>query len=421
MSGTLLAMERPESADAAPPGRSADELRRALEEDLQGPLPSSYADPNDWYLEKLSRGYSTLVAHGVAEEDAAAKMVTLLNDSIENVADLHAQSLRAEVDEGRAAHVEFQSGFRDRLRGHWGDALDTLQTIIETVEQGCDLFWGRSITEGEVPPLAQALSMLTGQAVRVSREVHALLEGGYPHGALSLCRTLHEIAVQAAILSRFGTMSEYSELGEKYLRHDAVLNYQDALIYERDAEALGHPPLGEATLARAKTSYDEALAAYGKAFRRRYGWASQLPGLPLEPSFEQLESAAELDHQRGYYKWASHQVHATPKGLRLGRFSRGGTSRQLSGQSNTGLADPGQQAARSLFRVFTFCAVSADPMSFYDQLLLASLNHLVDRADREFVAGEESVDAAEEALQAECAARGMRFDPVLGEVPLDEG
>lgn len=165
---------------------------------------------------------------------------------------------------------------------------------------------------------------MNGQAIRVAREVHTLLAAGFPLGALSLARTIHEISVRASVLSRFGVDEEYEDLPEKLLLHDEVINYKDALIYQLDAGRLGYESFDVAEVERMRVRHDELIARYGKSFRSAFGWASNRPGLPAEPNFEQLEEAAALDHHRGLYKWSSHLIHGDPKALRLSKIERAG-------------------------------------------------------------------------------------------------
>ncbi len=86
------------------------------------------------------------------------------------------------------------------------------------------------------------LHRLNGQALRVAREVHALGSAGYPLGALSLSRTAHEISVRAAVLSEFGSTPGHADLAERFVSHADIINYNDAVVYQRDVEKLGYEP-----------------------------------------------------------------------------------------------------------------------------------------------------------------------------------
>ena len=255
----------------------------------------------------------------------------------------------------------------------------------------------------------------------MAREVHSLLAAGFPMGAHSLSRTLHEIAVRAMVLSEFGVTPDHTDLAERYVLHDHVINYKDALIYQRDCEALGYDPFTDDEMESMKQRCDEVVERYGKPFKGSYGWAAGLPGLrdSNQPSFADLEQLANIDHFRGLYQWSSHFVHADSKALRMSRVERGGSSAVLTNATNNHLADPGQHALIALHRVFVAMVTAADLFSFYDNLLCSSLRILLDKACNLFGDGEKAVDAAEERFQAELAERGMRFDLILGEVPIE--
>lgn len=70
--------------------------------------------------------------------------------------------------------------------------------------------------------LFEALTGLHARACRVAVEIHHLLAGGFPMGALARCRTLHEIAVTMMILADFGCMDEHPDLAERFLLHEDI-------------------------------------------------------------------------------------------------------------------------------------------------------------------------------------------------------
>jgi len=85
---------------------------------------------------------------------------------------------------------------------------------------------------------------------------------------------------------------------------------------------------------------------YGKAFGGTYGWAAEALGNP-NPKFFHIEQSVGVERLRPFFKMASYNVHANPKGVlfRLGLLTKGVL---LAGPSNAGLADPGQNTAFSL-------------------------------------------------------------------------
>jgi len=61
-----------------------------------------------------------------------------------------------------------------------------------------------------------------------------------------------------------------------------------------------------------------AINEFGKSFGVNYGWAASV--LKFNNTFAQIEESIGLNHLRPYYKMASQNVHADPKGViyRLG-------------------------------------------------------------------------------------------------------
>jgi hypothetical protein len=96
--------------------------------------------------------------------------------------------------------------------------------------------------------------------------------------------------------------------------------------------------------------YELALEIFGYNFGQQYGWAIKDLGLKT-PRFDDLEAAAGEIAKRPFYNMASHNVHATTKGLslRLGVL-KGGSFIALAGASNAGFVKPAQNTAVELVR-----------------------------------------------------------------------
>ena len=128
-----------------------------------------------------------------------------------------------------------------------------------------------------------------------------------------------------------------------YLKHGAfrVLTIGSTL-YE---------PLTEDEFTEITSDYLSLLARYGREYGGPYGWAASVLS---NPSFTDVEREVGLDHLRPFYRLASHNVHADPKGVffKLGLFP-GNEDLLLAGPSPAGLADPGHGAAISLGQVTT--------------------------------------------------------------------
>lgn len=188
------------------------------------------------------------------------------------------------------------------------------------------------------------LTRLHARAIHIGWEVLALLKAGYADGAHARWRTAHEIAVVANFIAMHG-----QETAQRYLEHEVIESYKAIRQYQQHAVQL---KVEEATLeevADIKNRFDELCRLYGPSFQSQYGWASKAL-TNKSPKFSDLEEAATLNHLRPYYRMASHNVHANPKGVmfRLGVSEE--ANLLLAGPSNYGLADPAHGIALSVLQ-----------------------------------------------------------------------
>jgi Family of unknown function (DUF5677) len=256
--------------------------------------------------------------------------------------------------------------------------------------------------------LFEALVGLHARACRTAAEVHHLLCGGFPMGALARCRTLHELAVTAIVLADYGSRDGHGDLAERYLLHEVVHAFGDATTYRANYEALGHEPFTDEDMATVTDQRDALVDRFGKPFTSPYGWAAKLVGEP-RPEFWKLERLADVSHIRSYFRWASHEVHADAKGLANNVVERGGVEYMVAGRTNAGLADPGHMALISLHQVTVSMLLSPETPALRDIRALQAMQLLVEQAGEAFGLAEESIAAAEERFQARQAARSRRW------------
>jgi len=70
--------------------------------------------------------------------------------------------------------------------------------------------------------VSKALILLQARACQTSFEVHALLTAGFRGGAYGRYRTLHELAVIAALISQCGRQPGHADLADRYLDHSHI-------------------------------------------------------------------------------------------------------------------------------------------------------------------------------------------------------
>jgi hypothetical protein len=192
---------------------------------------------------------------------------------------------------------------------------------------------------------------LHARACQTSAEVHALLAAGFPGGAYARYRTLHELAVTAAVIAEHGRTPEHADLADRYLNHTHIEHYQQAQHYQRSSPHLGWQPFSQDTMQALKRERDRLTSRYGRAYADPYGWAAGVIRPPL--TFARLEAKANLDVLRYLYITGSHLIHATAHGLRLTLQPREGSEpvAVIAGPSGTGLAQPAQASLNALLDI----------------------------------------------------------------------
>jgi len=189
------------------------------------------------------------------------------------------------------------------------------------------------------------LSKLHCRACQVTAEIITLLESGYARGAMARWRTLHEIEVVATFIAEAGDST-----AKRYADYEIVEAKRAKDQYQENAEELGFKPYAKREAARIERQYETILSEYGKDFRNPYGWAAEYLG-NKSPRFADIERVAGAARMRSHYKFASYNVHASPKALSLKMDTFNVGDWPIAGASNAGLEEPGQNATITLLRI----------------------------------------------------------------------
>jgi hypothetical protein len=274
-------------------------------------------------------------------------MPALIAKCIEQSSDLIWKRLKRSAPAMLRDRRRERRGFETALARSWGRAIDLLTALREVaVEAGDDFnreFWPEAATSGDF--VFEVLTRLHARACQTGSEVIALLRSGHADGAHARWRSLHEIAVVAYFVHDHG-----NDVAERYLLHDGIESHRAALGYQEHCAALGLEPLAKEELARLKATRDALKTRFGDPYTEQHGWAAD--ALHKErPQFVDIERDVGLAHFRPYYKLASHNVHADPKGafFKLGLLPN--EEVLLAGPSDLGLADPGHGTALALAQI----------------------------------------------------------------------
>ncbi len=212
------------------------------------------------------------------------------------------------------AAVADQRAGQARIARRWGTALDAYYMVtLGAAELGALAAQPRP--QATFDSVSKALILLQAQACQTSFEVHALLTAGFPGGAYGRYRTLHELAVIAALMSQYGRRPGHADFADRYLGHTHINQYRQAEHRQRSGRELGWPPLPAGTMEKLKKEHDRLISRYGRDYREDYGWAAGLIQPPL--TFARLEAKADMNYLRYLYVTGSHLIHASAHGMML--------------------------------------------------------------------------------------------------------
>lgn len=255
-------------------------------------------------------------------------------------------------------NLDDRDGFQDRLYRDYGRGLDAMDLFrffaLEAVDWAQDEVHEAQDNNDEREDFDQYYAVvrgLTARALTAYAEVVWLLRGGFPNGALTRVRFLHELFVTAAVLAEHGSPEgNHPELVERYLEHRDVFTRASA----DDLMATGALDSAEYFdqdvldgLARLRS---DLLARYGKPFGGMWGWAAPL--FPGESHITmKMMGKLVLPEAHYFYGMTSAHVHAGSEGWHETVVIREHETSLTSGPTNLGLALPAVLATGFLLEI----------------------------------------------------------------------
>ncbi|MFE4264943.1 DUF5677 domain-containing protein [Streptomyces sp. NPDC056883] len=311
--------------------------------------------------------------------------------AVESFADTFGVKVAERVIRNRRAfsvNRRMSAGFDRKLKRHWGKAFS-----LFIMTQACCKEAGEKVLKKPTGALdenrrasLQALVEIHAKACRVTGEVLALLASGFPEGALARCRTLHEFAVTASVIGSCAGDPIHGDLGLRFLDHGIVAQLRNAKQYQEDYVALKVIPLEDGLLDRLEQRYREMLIKHGADFSRDYGWAKKY--CPND-NFRALEDRAGMAHMRGYYQWASNEVHSGARGIDLNVHEFRGVRILRIGKTDAGFAEPASMAINSLYQVTASLVIQGfGDSDLVDLVTVKSLDTLRRKVSEEFADAE---------------------------------
>lgn len=330
-------------------------------------------------------------------QDAVGHFSGVLSSLIPDLVRVGAETLRHELGKTAASQVRSlkkdRRNFEARLDSHWGNTFELLDIYLAIAkEAGADFNEQyRPVAVKEQDLVFEVVTRLHARACQIASEIIMLLKAGYADGAHARWRSLHEVAAVALFVQKHGR-----ETANRYMLHDVVESNKAAKQYQEYCKALGQKPLSKQKIERLQKMHDLAIRQFGASFGKEYGWAALALGNP-NPRFFHIEKDVSLTKLRPYYKLASHNVHAGPRGIavRLGLPPENQVD-LLAGPSDIGLTDPAHGTAISLLQIMSTL-----------MLLKPNLDHLIMVA----VLNALQKEIGEEALKAQKILLKRKVEP----------
>ena len=177
----------------------------------------------------------------------------------------------------------------------------------------------------------------------MTREIICLLQGGFPDGALSRWRTLHEHATIATFI-----LHHDGEIAHRYLASRFFASHRAGTQLAQYAERANLDPFSDQQMQDIARYCEAFVARFGDEMWNEYGWAA--PALNnRKPNFSIIEKSVGLDHWLPRFRWASEHTHGPyrPTHALLG-MAEATKQVLLVGQSNSGMIDPISMTATTL-------------------------------------------------------------------------
>lgn len=300
--------------------------------------------------------------------------------------------------------AKLDKGFQDRLLNRYRAGFELLAmhlTLARELGEEVNQEVRSSKTRGKRFTFLDVQTRLHARACQIANEVTVLVRAGYADGAMARWRSLHEVSIVLQFVAMHG-----AEMAVRYADHEAIESLKAARGYNDKAERLKYQPYTPAELERIAKDAKAIAAKYEPDYDSEYGWAASALG-KRKPNFADIEKAVGLDHFRPYYKFASHNVHANPKGI-FYRLSVLGEREILpTGPTNVGLTDPVQNTALSVAQATSVIA-RLTPDSVDRWCVVGVLNGLVSEIATAFWSSEQAIQSDEARLRKKRSTAGKK-------------
>jgi Family of unknown function (DUF5677) len=262
------------------------------------------------------------------------------------------------------------------IEARWGNQLSDLGLLIELCQNIGSKFHRSYLSEksGLFSARSEALAKLHIRGCRIAQEVLVLMAQGFAEGALARWRSLFEIMVIAALLSKADEI-----LPERWLAHESIDQKRTMDKQHEYVKTLGLEPTEFPETKRINNDYNSVIERYGNNFDNDYGWAAGQLNFGKRPTFSDLQRRVGDEAEAYFVKLAQLAVHGSAMAS-TGLFHRGDTDPLIPGYRGEQLELVGANMAQTLLRLS--CLLIPEPWGFDDmieiQILLRLRNDVVE-------------------------------------------
>lgn len=288
--------------------------------------------------------YNAVIIEGDSIEETANKALELFNTISVDLKKSSIDDYKKVNSELLKTYREENKNYEERILKRWQPALDHIEMLWHLASElgqnhGLDVKEEDNENNNEV---MAALANIFPKALLIVREIIILLEKGYPDGALSRWRSLHELSISAMYISQNGRL-----VATQYMLSYYFSSYRAALQVNEYAEKSGIRKYSAEELTELDSRCSKAEEILGKKINRNKD--CEWPNITGKTNFSEMEKAVNMQHWRPYYKWASYYTHSShrPNDTLLAT-SDAELQAHLIGPSNSGFVDPFQLTALTL-------------------------------------------------------------------------
>jgi hypothetical protein len=292
----------------------------------------------------------------MSDEDVAEKVLELFELVRADCKESSIKSYRESAAENLPLLREGIRGFEERNFARWELAFDHLEMIWHIAQELGEAHSKdvQSREDENNNATMAALAHIFPKSLLVVQEIICLLKGGFPDGALTRWRSLHELSVTAMYIAEQG-----EDAAKQYLLSFHFSARRAAHQMNNHSERAGLKNFTADEILEFNERCAEAERILGRTIKNDKN--GEWPKITIShPTFAHLEESVGMDHWRPWYKWASSYTHANhrPADKSLG-LAETEVSVNLVGASNSGFVDPFQLTALSLAQlVSTFLSHS---------------------------------------------------------------